>query len=172
MKYAVIYQSKSGNTKMIAYSIYRAICSSDKGIFDLDQMAAIPEAEVYFVGFAVHNNSCGMDVINLLEEMEDKAVGAKYALFLTCGYSVNDQYKNNVLRNLKTWLPESAVLIDIFLCQGKVEKDRQNIMISHMPANEDKLRKMFDLGKQHPDDRDLEQAYNFAMKVQAEAEKW
>ena len=36
MKYAVIYQSKSGNTRLIAEKIYGALNTEDKTIVDID----------------------------------------------------------------------------------------------------------------------------------------
>ena len=47
MKYAVIYQSKSGNTRLIAEKIYGALNTEDKTIVDIDTEQDIPAADVY-----------------------------------------------------------------------------------------------------------------------------
>lgn len=135
MKYAVIYQSKSGNTKMLGEEIFNALDSKKKEIYDIDEGKEIPDADVYFVGFGIHNNSCSMDIVDCME-----GIGmAKLALFSTCGYMPTDKYKEKLEKNLEVWLPEDAEYIDMFLCQGNVELDRRKIMISQMPHSEDKI---------------------------------
>lgn len=168
MKYAVIYQSESGNTKLLAEKIYQTIDNNNKVLYNLDQMEELPKADVYFIGFGVHNNLCGVDLLDLFEDLNEHE--AKYALFATCGYLPNEQYKNTLMKNLEVWLPESGSMVDMFLCQGKVEQERQDIMISQTPDMETKIRKMFDIGSTHPDSEDLDNAAEFARKVQAEVE--
>lgn len=161
MKYAVIYQSKSGNTKLLAEEIFNTIESEEKEIYDIDEGYEMPEADVYFVGFGIHNNSCSMDIADAME-----SIGmAKVVLFATCGYTPTDKYKEMLEKNLEVWLPEDAEYIDMFVCQGNVEPDRRQIMISQMPHVEDKLRQMFNMGCTHPNEEDLKAVSDFTRRI-------
>lgn len=166
MKYAVIYQSKSGNTRLLAQKIYNSIDADEKELCDIDEGGDIPEADMYFVGFGIHNNSCSMDIADCLENIGM----AKLALFVTCGYTPTDKYKEKLEKNLEVWLPEEAEYLGMFLCQGNVEADRRKIMIDQMPQAEEQIRQMFLQGGSHPDEDDLISASNFAKRMQRRAE--
>lgn len=165
MKYAVVYQSKSGNTRLIAEQIYNTLDTADKEIVDIDVTDEIPEADIYLVGFGIHSYSCSMDIADVFEQIE----GKKYALFVTCGYMPTEQYKEKLKKNLDVWLPDVGECMGMFLCQGNVEDDRRKIMISQMPSREKEIKQMFQMGSTHPDEEDLENAAEFAMKIQTEA---
>ena len=167
MKYAVIYQSKSGNTQYLAEQIYRALDTDTKEIIDIDKTSIIPEADVYLIGFGVHNGFCSIDILDVFEQITD----GKIAVFATSGYMPTDQYKNNLEKQIEVWLPDDAQYLGMFLCQGNVESDRRKIMISHMPNREKELQQMFKIGSTHPDQEDLDVAIVFAEKIQADAER-
>lgn len=166
MKYAVIYQSKSGNTRLLAKEIYNSIDAEEKELCDIDEGGDIPEADMYFVGFGIHNNSCSMDIADCMENIGT----AKLALFVTCGYTPTDKYKEKLEKNLEVWLPEEAEYLGMFLCQGNVEADRRKIMIAQVPHAEEQIRQMFLQGGSHPDEDDLTFASNFAKRMQQRAE--
>ena len=166
MKYAVIYQSKSGNTKLLAEEIFSSIDSDEKVICDIDECDEVPVADVYFVGFGIHNYSCGIDIANCMENIGI----SKLALFATCGYVPTEQYKEKLEDNLEVWLPEDAKYLGMYLCQGKVEFDRREIMISKMPQAESAMCEMFNQGSSHPDNDDLDAVSSFAKSIQRIAE--
>lgn len=162
MKYVVLYQSESGNTKKLAEEIFESIDSADKEIWDIDQVNIIPNADVYFVGFGIHNGNCSMDVIECLEVIE----GSQYALFMTCGFTPSEKYKQKLMKNLDVWLPEDSELLDVFICQGKITDEQREIMIDSMPEKQEQLEEMFRQGEAHPNKGDLHAASDFAEKVQ------
>ena len=164
MKYAVIYQSKSGNTRLIAEQIYGALNTEDKTIVDIDTEQDIPAADTYLIGFGIHGYSCSMDIADVFEQI----TGGKYAVFVTCGYVPTEQYKENLEKALEVWYPDEGEYLGMFLCQGRVEPYRRKIMISQMPSKEKEMQQMFRLGDSHPDEEDLENAIDFAIKIQAE----
>lgn len=166
MKYAVIYQSKSGNTEMLAKQIYRTLGSEDKEIIDLDSTSEIPEADVYFVGFGIHDYSCSMNVLDTFE----KITGGQIALFATCGYMPTDKYKANLEKNLDVWLPDEAEYLGMFLCQGNVQADRREIMLEKMPGKEKELNRMFEVGSTHPNQDDLMASADFTARILAGTE--
>lgn len=166
MRYAVIYQSKSGNTRMLAEEIYEALDTEDKEMVDLDVRAEIPMADVYFVGFGIHNQFCSMNILDAFEQITD----GKIALFATCGYLPTEQYQAKLENVFDPWIPDEAEYRGMLLCQGKVAQEQKNEMIGNMPNREKELNKMFKLGSDRPDREDLEAAAAFARKIQAEAE--
>ena len=90
MKYAVLYQSNTGNTKKIAEAIFDEINTEEKVLVDIYDMSHLPKADVYFVGFAVCNQSCSLSVMETLDSIED----SKVALFATCGFYPVEKYKD------------------------------------------------------------------------------
>ena len=79
--------------------------------------------------------------------------------------------QNNIKKSLKKILKsgtDEGEYLGMFLCQGNVESDRRKIMISQMPSKEKEMQQMFRLGNTHPDEEDLENAVDFAIKIQAE----
>ena len=161
MKYAVIYQSRSGNTRLIAERIYQTLDTSEKELIDLDITSEVPKADVYFVGFGVHDYFCSIHVLNALDQITSGRIG----LFATCGYLPAEQYKANLEKRLDVWMPEGVDYLGMFLCQGKVEADQKKKMIEQLPDREKELKHMFKIGKTHPDQEDLEEAEEFAMAM-------
>ena len=166
MKYAVVYQSESGNTRAVAETIYQSIISEDKVICDIDTDSTPPEADVYFIGFGIHNNNCSIDMVNYMEEIQD----AKYALFMTCGYTPSEKYKQKLMKNLDIWLPEDSKLLGTYLCQGKVHDLQKSVMVNKMPERSQELQYMFEQGESHPDRQDLQDAAAFVSEIQVRAE--
>lgn len=105
-----------------------------------------------------------MDITDVFEQI----TGGKYAVFVTCGYVPTEQYKENLEKALEVWYPDEGEYLGMFLCQGRVESDRRKIMISQMPSKEKEMQQMFRLGDSHLDEEDLENAIDFAIKIQAE----
>ena len=166
MRYAVIYQSKSGNTRLLAEQIYETLNTEEKEIIDIDITTDIPDADVYFVGFGIHNRFCSMDVLDILEQIS----GGHIVLFATCGYLPTEQYKVNLETHMEAWLPENADYLGMFLCQGTVETDRRKIMIGQMPSKEKELEHMFELGSVHPDQEDISSVTDFTIDIQTQVE--
>ncbi|MCD8020197.1 MAG: flavodoxin family protein [Clostridiales bacterium] len=169
MRYAVIYQSASGNTELIAEQIFQTIDSTDKILCDLNHMDTLPEADMYFLGFGIRYNSCSLKMLDLFEKLED--LNVKYAIFATCGFLPNERYKEKLKDNLDVWLPDTSECIDMFLCQGKVEPAQQDALINQIPVDEEKIRHMFQMGETHPDEEDFEKAEEFTRMVQKKAER-
>lgn len=162
MRYVVIYQSKSGNTRLLAEQIYETLNTEEKEIIDIDITTDVPKADVYFVGFGIHNGFCSMDVVEVLEQISR----GRLALFATCGYLPTEQYKVSLGKHLEAWLPENAEYLGMFLCQGNVEPDRRKIMIGQMPNKEKELKHMFELGSTHPDHEDMGSVIDFVIDIQ------
>ncbi|MGN0607200.1 MAG: flavodoxin family protein, partial [Oscillospiraceae bacterium] len=69
MKYAVIYLSETGNTEELAKNIYVSLPGNDKTITEAGKITELPEADFYFIGFPVKNRICGIEIMNILEQL-------------------------------------------------------------------------------------------------------
>ena len=166
MKYAVVFQSRNGNTRLLAQFLYRDISAVDKSFYDLDERHGIPEADLYLVCFGIRDNSCGAEIINCLEQMENK----KIALYATCGYPPTEAYKTRLERSLTVWLPDSAEYLGFFLCQGRVPLEQQERMMLASPDRAEVMASMFEEGENHPNPEDLRAAVEFLRQITEEAE--
>lgn len=161
MRIAIFYQSKSGNTKAIAEEIYDCLYGEEVTLHDIDKTTVIPKADIYFVGFGVHNYNCSMGVVDFFEELDRPNL----ALFMTSGLLPTEKYKDKISENVKVWLPDECNLIASYMCQGKTEAQVQEIIISKYKEAEDELIKMFEEGANHPNYEDISNARKFARFV-------
>lgn len=166
MTYAVIYHSQTGNTKQIAEEIYRNISSEDKCICDMRQIQAVPDADVYFIGFSIRNGTCGIETMNYL----DRVKGGKIALFATCGFYPAEQYREQLEHNLMVWIPDNAEYLGIFLCQGKVPDEQWQKIKQMMPEASEQLEEMLQSGSSHPNTVDFAEAAQFTNRIQQSIE--
>lgn len=166
LRYVVVYQSQTGNTKKIAEAVYESIEADDKRLVDIDEMQRMPNADVYFIGFNIHNENCSIDIIDCLEEIS----GGYVALFSSCGYVPTEEYKAVIERKVEVWLPEEAEYMGMYICQGRVQEDQKEIMRRNMPDKVDILDRMFEMGDTHPDIQDCDEAATFAKSIQTKVE--
>lgn len=163
MKYAVLYQSNTGNTKKIAEAILDEINAEEKVLVDIYDMTHLPKADVYFVGFAVCDHSCSLSVMEALDSLED----SKVALFATCGFYPVEKYKDIIEKNMQVWINEDAEYLGIYLCQGRVQHSQQVKFINGTSYAKDIIHEMFDKGESHPDEEDILSAKEFVRSVLA-----
>jgi flavodoxin len=161
MNYAVIYYSETGNTKLIADKIYETIDSDNKVIVDLKKDTNIPKADIYFVGFPIHQKNCGMHIVDALEQIES----GKVALFATCGMNPTEKYRKKLEDALAVWLPDDAEYLGMFLCQGQTTKAQKEIFYNASPEYKDKMKEMLDEGDYHPNSTDLDNAVDFIKNI-------
>ena len=158
---SLIYQSKSGNTELIAQKICQELRGEDVALIDIEKGNVNPYADVYFIGFGIHNLSCSSDMINYMERL----TAVRYALFVTCGLPPTEKYKQELGRRLEIWLPEYSECLGMFFCQGKVEKRQQKRMISQYSEKADQLQIIFEQGMGCPGRHDLAACAEFVKGV-------
>lgn len=130
----------------------------------MERQPEIPCADIYFIGFGDHNQSCSIEIMDLFEQLECK----RYALFLTCGFIPAQRYKETLKRNLEVWFPESGEFLDMVACQGKVEEKNKEVMYHQSPKFEEEMRIMLEDGNSHPNEMDLQKIENFVKKIQSD----
>jgi flavodoxin len=152
MKYAVIYYSRSGNTEILAKQIYALIESDDKILIDLNEQEKIPWADVYFVGFPIHQKNCSLKIVDALEQIET----GRLMLFVTCGLTPTENYKQKLEETLRIWLPDGAEYLGMYLCQGRTDEKQKEFLCNANPKYKDKFEQMFIEGERHPNRDDLD----------------
>lgn len=161
MKYAILYKSDSGNTEYLAERLYESLSDYYVELCNIDECSVIPTADFYFVGFGIKNGSCSMAVVNAMEQISDAA----YALFVTCGFTPTDKYKEKLCHELSVWAPDEAEYVDMFLCQGRTDEKTQMLLRDKHPQMEDIICEMFDEGENHPNEEDFENLRIFAQNI-------
>mgnify|MGYP002627329323 CR=1 FL=1 len=154
MRYAIIYSSQTGNTKKLAEEIFVDLLDKEKIITEIKSIKDIPEADVYLIGFPIHNFSCNIDVLNILERIENSNI----ALFATCGLTPKEDYKKRIETTLMPWINENCNYYGMFLCQGKAEKSFIDQINLSMPERYEVTDMFFKESSSHPNDEDFEKA--------------
>lgn len=167
MKYAVVYDSPTGNTKILAEEI-KSCMDGQKGSTgeclyfgeparDDGLMEIISEAEVVFAGFWTDKGDSGAKLAGFLESLH----GSRVFLFGTAGFGGSEEYFSRILERVVSHLPSDNTVAGRYMCQGKMPmtvRKRYEAMLEQSPEDE-KMKAMidnFDCALSHPDSADLE----------------
>lgn len=170
MKGKIIYESKTGNTKLIAEELSEAI-KQDNDIL----LQSIEEAfdnnihqdiDIYFLGSWTNKGDCGEEMKKFCNSIN----GEKVAIFGTAGFGGSQDYFDNLATRFKEALPNSNEVLGNFFCQGKMPSGIRNRYEAMLKANpEDENLKVniqnFDLAQSHPDKYDSSNARIFARRI-------
>ena len=172
MKYAVIYESPTGNTRMLADEIKRymdeqngnteeCLYVSELGQSDSEAEKAeaekIAEAEIIFAGFWTDKGDCSAKMAAFLESLH----GRNVFLFGTAGFGGSEEYFGQILKRVKAHLASDNMAAGEYMCQGKMPvtvRRRYESMAEQNPEDE-RMKAMienFDRALSHPDNADLE----------------
>ena len=156
MKYAIVYSSQTGNTKMLADTIRRELPEEDCVYFGRPDTAAL-EAERIYVGFWTNRGTCDEETAAFLKQIK----GGEVYLFGTAGFGGKPEYFDTVLKKTEEKIREGVKLIGSFMCQGKMPpavRERYEKMQSSgaKVPNIKALIENFDKALTHPDPEDLE----------------
>lgn len=165
LEYLVLYQSESGNTKKIAATIFSHLPGNSKDLIDITTDKTIPEAQVYFIGFCVHQGTCSMIVSDFLSGLSGKRI----ALFGTCGAGDSPEYYRAIEHSANAWIETDNDYLGAFICQGKmpqrVRRKYESMRNAENCAMMDKFIRNFDVALTHPDSLDQEHAKVFVNKI-------
>lgn len=141
----VVYNSLTGNTKMLADRISEILPNDD----DND--------DIVFVGFWTDKGNADSKTIEYLKLLRNK----KIFLFGTCGFGGSEAYFDRILTNVKSNIDSSNEIIGEYMCQGKMPSSVRERYLKmkesdNCPPNIDALIDNFDKALSHPDEKDLE----------------
>ena len=74
MKTQVLYKSRTGNTEMLAKTIFEAIPGNSKDIALLDGQTNYDMADLYFIGFWTDRGTASVEVLDYLGSLEGKKI--------------------------------------------------------------------------------------------------
>ena len=153
MTQAIVYSSKTGNTKLLAETIQTTLPACQYCGTPCDDAR---DADVLFVGFWTDKGQCDDTIAAFLKTLENK----KVFLFGTAGFGGAPKYFAQILDRVAKHLPDSAQLIGSYMCQGKMPMSVRNSYQKMKETgtgipNVDVMLANFDAALSHPDNDDL-----------------
>lgn len=155
MKYAIVFSSKTGNTRQLAEAVRAALPAADCLYFGQPAPAALA-AERLYVGFWTDKGSCDAETAAFLQQITTQ----KVFLFGTAGFGGESAYFERILASAKALLPERSAVLGGYMCQGRmpaaVRRRYEKMMEGPDPAsNAGRMIENFDRALAHPDETDL-----------------
>ena len=157
MSYAIVYSSKTGNTKILADTLHDCLPQEGCIYFGIPDPAAM-EADTLYVGFWTDKGKADESTSDFLKQLHGKSI----FLFGTAGFGGSKEYFDKILKKAEHSLDKSNTVFGRYMCQGKMPmsvRQRYESMKKqpiHLP-NLDAMIENFDKALSHPDADDLEQ---------------
>lgn len=169
MKVEIVYESKTGNTKLIAESIKNSLEETDNTVILQSVEEALKndskntDVDLYFLGSWTNKGDCGEGMSKFAKGLNNK----KIFLFGTAGFGGTEKYYEVLAERFSAKFSENNKVLGFFYCQGKMPSSIRDRYVSLLTKNtEDKKLEVsienFDKAQSHPDKSDIEQAKNFA----------
>ena len=115
MKMAVVYSSRTGNTKMVAEAIH-SVMPQGTVIFPVEDAPDPAEFSFLALGFWVDKGQPD----KAMEEYMGKIKGASLGLFGTLGAWPDSDHARESMEKAKEMV-DGNTIVDTFICQGKVD---------------------------------------------------
>lgn len=152
MKYAIVFSSKTGNTKQLAQAISEALPAEDCLYFGAPSPEALKAQRIY-VGFWTDKGTCAEEVQAFLASLTDQEV----FLFGTAGFGGAPAYFEKILSSVQANVPASAHVVGRYMCQGKMPQAvRQRYEAMEDSPRRTAMLENFDQALSHPDQADLD----------------
>ena len=155
MTCAVVYSSRTGNTRELAGTLRSCISQKELLYFGGPDEAAL-QAERICAGFWTDKGNCDGEMKEFLGKLRNKEV----FLFGTAGFGGSGEYFERILSSVKENLGPGCRVIGTYMCQGKMPysvRERYVKMMAqpdHMPGLEGMIEN-FDRALSHPGKEDL-----------------
>ena len=152
MNYAIVYTSKTGNTRLLAETI-ASMLPSDSCLYCGSPDDRALDADQIYVGFWTDKGSCDEEVAAFLSRITTQ----KVFLFGTAGFGGDPAYFSQLLDAVRTHLPAGAEVIGSYMCQGKMLA-AVRARYESMPDSPKKQEMLdnFDRALSHPNGQDLD----------------
>ena len=160
----VIFDSLTGNTKMLADKIYDFYKQKGEEIKIIDAkkeneeeiIKSINNSDIIFAGSWTDKGDCS----DKMKSIYEKILNKKIFVFATCGFGGDKTYYSKLLERVEKHIDKSNQIIGSFYCQRKMPLSVKERYISLIKANpEDKNLKVslenFNNALAHPNDDDL-----------------
>ena len=156
MSYAIVFSSRTGNTRLLADTL-REHLPREECIYFGEPAEAAQEAGTLYLGFWTDRGHADAGMTEFLHQLK----GKKVFLFGTAGFGGSEEYFAQILNAVQKELDESNTVIGTYMCQGKmpqsVRQRYEQMLQQPDPApNLKMLIENFDRALSHPDAEDLE----------------
>ena len=152
MTYAIVFSSRTGNTKLLADTLLSAL-PGEECIYWGEPSPEALKAERLYVGFWTDKGTCDEGVASFLHQVTDQQV----FLFGTAGFGGAPAYFDQILARVEANLEGRGTVVGRFMCQGRMPqavRDRYEAM-EESPRRTAMLEN-FDRALSHPDQADLD----------------
>ncbi len=160
MKVLVAYMSKTGNTRKVAEAMFEVI-TDDKEIRPIDEVENIEGYDVTFLGFPIHMDGPDKKAARILEK--HCVDGRNVVLFITHAAPEDSPDLPPALDKFRQ-AARHANIVDMFDCQGQLDKTTKRIMSVLPDARLRQCAKM-DNSQGQPDRTRLDRARAFSRSV-------
>lgn len=151
MKVAIVYSTRTGNTRRLAEGIARALREFAPILMDLRQVGKrMPEADVFLVGYWADKGRADKLAENFLKRLS----WAKVGLFGTLGAYPYGPHSRHIMEATESCLPKDCLLMGHFLCQGPVDPKLLERMGSGYTSSPDSRRRHA-IAVGHPNQNDM-----------------
>ena len=152
MTYAIVYSSKTGNTKLLAQAIADALPAEDCLYFGAPGPEALKAQRIY-VGFWTDKGTCDQDTRSFLSSLTNQQV----FLFGTAGFGGAPAYFEKILDSVRALVPASAQVEGGYMCQGRMPQAvRQRYEAMEDSPRRTAMLDNFDRALPHPNQEDLD----------------
>lgn len=156
MKIAIVYSSRTGNTRQLADAIHEALEGSTVIYFGAPDAKAL-EADRIYAGFWTDKGSCDADTAQFLKTVTNQEL----FLFGTAGFGGSQEFFAQVLKRASKNIGKDVRVIGTYMCQGKmpmsVRERYEKMQKSPIPVPNIKgMIENFDKALSHPDQADLD----------------
>ena len=160
MSYAIVFSSKTGNTRLLADTLRASLPQNECTYFGAPAPEAL-EAETLYIGFWTDKGHADDTLTAFLQTLKGKRI----FLFGTAGFGGSAPYFEKILAATRKALDGSNTVIGSFMCQGKMPQSVRERYVKmkenpEHPDNIDALIENFDKALSHPDADDMEQLKN------------
>ena len=156
MSYAIVYSSRTGNTKALADAIREVLPPEDCCYFGAPDAAALAAQRLY-IGFWTDKGTCDGDTAAFLARLTNQEV----FLFGTAGFGGSAEYFEQIAHRVETLLPAGVTVLGHHLCQGRMPMTvRQRYAAMEDSPRRTQMLENFDAALSHPDAEDLRQLQN------------
>ena len=115
MSYAIVFSSKTGNTKLLADTLHACLPQENCCYFGTPDPAAM-EADDLYVGFWTDKGNADESTLDFLKQLHGKNI----FLFGTAGFGGSEEYFNKILKKVERSLDRSNTVFGRYMCQGKM----------------------------------------------------
>lgn len=154
MNIAIVYASKTGNTKLLADEI-QACLNKEAIVYSGGPKKAL-DAQVLFLGSWINQGTFAPEILSFMRTCHNQRI----FLFGTAGFGGSEAYFEEIIERTKKALDDTNIIIGSYMCQGKMPesvKQRYMTMLEAQPDNAQikEMLENFELAKSHPDTQDL-----------------